>query len=291
MQTLKKNITCAFGKKGSDWIDALPALVKTLSEYWLLSNVNSVNKMSWNYVATAIQNDIVPVVLKISCDPQLILDEYNVLKHFDGAGSVNVIDFNLECNAMLLEQAMPGETLKEKFVDVAGAIFIYTNIVNVISEKPFLKNKNFKHVSDWLSTINNIVDDRIEKRFVEKAKTLMLKLQNTVKDEYLCHGDLHFENIISKRLKWIAIDPKGIIAEKAFEVSAFDLMSEDESDISAQVKLLSLHLNLNSARLLAWMFLRSLISAQWFIEDNGDPSRMLIMLKSLYPLLKSIDEI
>lgn len=75
----------------------------------------------------------------------------------------------------------------------------------------------------------------ISDHFVNKAKQLKSKLFDSVKHEYLCHGDLHLEKIILNKNEWLAIDPKGIIGEMAFEASAFDLLSNDElKDSSTQ---------------------------------------------------------
>ncbi len=114
--------------------------------------------------------------------------------------------------------------------------------------------------------------------------------------DYLCHGDLHLENIIQQGSNWVVIDPKGIIGEMAFEAAAFDLISQEEMrDLSAlpakivhRVQLLSHALDIDYNRLLYWTFLRVIISAQWFIEDNGDPSQMLILANCIYPLIPSI---
>jgi SAM-dependent methyltransferase len=118
-------------------------------------------------------------------------------------------------------------------------------------------------------------------------------LLNSAQQEYICHGDLHLENIIQKNKHWLAIDPKGIIGEMAFEAAAFNLLSKEEMQETATIPQkimdrtlkLSNALGINFERLLSWIFLRVLISAQWFIEDRGDPGEMLLLVAYLYPLL------
>jgi len=105
---------------------------------------------------------------------------------------------------------------------------------------------------------------------------------------------LHLENIVQHGDDWVIIDPKGIIGEVAFEAAAFDLLSDEElklenskiQDIlNRRIKKLALALDIDSARLLAWVYLRVVISVQWFIEDNGDPSKMMRLMQLIYPLL------
>jgi len=292
---LNKNVQNAFGAAGSKWLSTLPVIIETLTDYWSLTNIEPANNMNWNYVAYAIQNNHNHVVLKISCDQSMIDHEYRALKHFDGHGAIKVIDRHEKYQAILLQQAIPGNSLKENHpLEVEKNIFLYSKVVQAIASQK-LSNSTYVHMSIWCETIDHIQDERIDKRYVDKAKQLKTELLSSVKNEYLCHGDLHLENIIQNGNDWLAIDPKGIIGEMAFEAAAFDLLSNDEmndtstieSKIINRVNQLSKALDIDYDRLLPWIFLRIIISAQWFVEDKGDPGRMLKLAQFVYPLLIS----
>lgn len=293
MRTLEKNVINTWGQKGKEWLDELQTTIKKLSKYWSLTDIKPVNNMSYNFVAFALQKKSKSVVLKISCDETLINDEYKALKHFDGHGAIKVFDINTSFNALLLEQATPGYLLKDhhpKKID--DTIQIYANVVKAIASQSFPDNK-YHHVSKWCDAIDRIQDERIEKKFIDKAKQLRSKLLNSTEKEYLCHGDLHLENIIQHGSSWVCIDPKGIIGEMAFEAAAFDLINKQEikdtstiaDKIIARITLLSTDLALEITRLSSWIFLRLIISAQWFIEDNGDPKDSLLLLNYIYPFI------
>ncbi|MCZ6913959.1 MAG: hypothetical protein O7C59_05525 [Rickettsia endosymbiont of Ixodes persulcatus] len=299
MRILKKNITNLFGKNGEEWLISLPKVVKKLAQQWSLAHIKPVNNMSWNYVALAFQENSLPIVLKISCDKQIIQDEYKALRHFDGHGSIKVLAINWQYNALLLQQAIPGHCLKELHPQkLAETIKIYSAVVQVLAT-PKIYDNSTAHVSQWCNAVDRITDSRIEKFFVDKAKQLRSALLNTAQPEYLCHGDLHLENILQHGSHWLAIDPKGIIGDTAFEAAAFALLSPDELKDSQQVtsklidrvEKLSITLGIDFNRLLAWIFLRTIISAQWFIEDNGEPSESLderlTLAKHVYPILRS----
>lgn len=299
MKTLERNIINLYGKIGKEWLKSLPNIIEKLSKQWQLTNVKPVKNMSWNFVALATRKDNLPVVLKISCDKKLIQDEYNTLKQFDGNGAIKVLDIITEYNALLLEQAIPGYLLKEHHpLKIEDTINIYADVVKKLS-KHELSDTNYTHAKEWCNAIDRIQNPRIAKHFIEKSMQLRSELLNTAQHEYLCHGDLHLENIIQHGSNWIIIDPKGIIGEMAFEAAAFDLISKDEmkdvSTISSKVidriTQLSKALEISFDRLLSWIFLRIIISAQWFIEDNGDPTQMLELANCIYPLIdQHIDE-
>lgn len=294
---LEKNIINSLGSKGQAWLNNLPLMIEKLSKLWCLTDIAPVNNMSWNYVATGLMHNKESIVLKISSDKQLIFDEFQTLQHWNGHGAIRVIHFQPEYQAMLLERAIPGTLLKEWHPDSSEkTIPVYAAVVKAIAGSKPLKNQHYKHVRDWLNAIDKITDPRINSVFIEKARTLRTHLLKTATHEYLCHGDLHLENIIYQTPSWLAIDPKGIIGEMAFEAAAFDLIDKNapyhpdaSSLLLKRCQLLAKSLDLDVERLLSWIFLRIILSAQWFVEDKGDPSDMLKLAESVYPLLKSLD--
>lgn len=93
------------------------------------------------------------------------------------------------------------------------------------------------------------------------------------------HGDLHHENILAaERRPWLAIDPKGVVGEPAYEVGAFlrnptsRLLdaSRPQDVIARRVDLLSERLGLDRQRLLAFGFAQLVLAAWWMYEDHGD---------------------
>ena len=293
MRTLEENVINVWGDQGKSWLNQLPDIILQLTQHWGLSDITAVENMSYNYVAKALQNNHTPVVLKISCDKRLIHDEYKALCHFNGHGSIKVIDQHQPLNALLLKQAIPGYLLKDNHPDeIQATINIYADVVNATASqtKP---TSQYTHVRQWCQAIDRISDDRIKKHFIHKAKALSSFLLKSVENEYLCHGDLHLENIIQHGNKWLSIDPKGIIGEVAFEAAAFDLIDKNEwaepesiqDKILNRTAILASNLNINKDRLLAWIFLRVVISAQWFIEDNGKPDEILKLASFIYPLI------
>lgn len=294
MNTLEKNIISLHNEKGFQWLAELPNIVKHLAVKWSLTEINPVNNMSWHYVALAKQK-LKPVVLKIGCVEKVSQDEYRALNYFDGHGAIRLLDYDAEHSALLLERAMPGELLKSKHNDIENTIHIYADTVNTLlhsSEIPI----GFINASHWCEAIDRISDPRINKQYVDLALQLRSFLLSSVNDERVCHGDLHCENVIHHQNQWIVIDPKGIIGEVAFEAAAFDLLSSDELKnvqnlselILSRTKLLSDELHIEQTRLLYWIFLRTVISAQWFAEDGGDPSKMLLIAKHFYHPIKNL---
>lgn len=96
------------------------------------------------------------------------------------------------------------------------------------------------------------------------------------------HGDLHQENILSAtREPWLAIDPKGLVGEPAYETGS--LLRNTREQILAlpdpkplfarRITLLAEELELDRERIRGWGEAQAVLSACWTLEDGEDASR------------------
>jgi streptomycin 6-kinase len=94
----------------------------------------------------------------------------------------------------------------------------------------------------------------------------------------LLHGDLHHENLLfDYRRGWLAIDPKGVVGELAYEVGAAlrnpcqePGLYAEPNIIEKRVDCFSRMLSLDSGRILAWAFAQAILAAIWELEDDGE---------------------
>lgn len=292
MNKLKTNNINLFGARGERWIKNIPKITEYLAQKWQLTKIVPVDNMSWNYVAKVYSNTHGFVCIKISINETLIDDEIKALKYFDGHGMIKLIDHDTEFHALLLQQAIPGKSLKELYLSNQGdAIIIYNNVVrNLLSAlKPYFTT--YKHVRDWLQVFDRIPENALPKHLIHKAKLLSNQMLTQANDEFVLHGDLHMDNVISDHKGWIAIDPKGIIGPKEFEVACFDFITQDELSSSydiralfdARILKLSQLLEIDHSTLKNWVFIRLILGACWMIEDNGQADTFLKQVQIMFP--------
>ena len=281
MKILRQNITNLYGSKGTDWIANLPAIVTALTNHWSLSEITSLSNMTFNYVAKAILNTKQPVVLKISYDRQSIINEKQALTNLGSQGSIKLIDYNSTYNALLLQQAIPGITLKSLYRDNQDYVMdCYVETMQKLHHQQLLKELNPPSVADWLKALDEPSLKIIPPTLLNKAIELRNKMLSSPKPLIFLHGDLHHDNILKHGNEWLSIDPKGVIGEAEFEIAAFDFMYISELTATVDVKnvfakrveLLAQKSELDPQRIKDWVFLRLILMAAWFIEDNGDPS-------------------
>lgn len=281
MNLLEQNIENIFREKGKHWLATLPVIISELKVYWELKQVTPFDNMTFNYVAKAMTHSNQPVVLKIACDEKSIIDEMHALQYFDGNGSIRFISHHAKYNALLLQQAIPGITLKTLYPSQMEYVMnCYVDTMKKLHNKSLSNKNNYRHIRDWLSAIDHLSKDACPAHLIKKAITLKNELLSSMANEIFLHGDLHHDNILKNEDEWLAIDPKGILGEPEFEIAAFDFMyvnelSEKENVkniLAARVEQLAQKAKLNAKRIQDWIFVRLILMAAWHVEDNGDPS-------------------
>lgn len=287
---LKENIQNIDKEKEKKWLNDLPNMIELLCAHWQLTQITPVDNMSYHFVAKAKTQTNEDAVLKIGFDKKSVTSEKEALLYFNGHGMVRLLDYHAQYHAMLLQQAIPGYSLRSIYPkDFDIVVSAYCDVMKILHNRPEVSHPNFPHISDWLIALDNVDKWLLPPQLVDQAITLKNSLLSSSKNETLLHGDLHLDNILRQNDGWIVIDPKGVIGEAEFEAAAFDFIHpiemnniEVKSLFLQRATLLSLKSQLDLKRLTDWVFVRLVLSAVWAIEDDSDPSWALKMVKLLY---------
>jgi streptomycin 6-kinase len=291
MQTLSENIIQTFGSQGKQWLQSLPEIIAMGKARWQLNDLQPVTNMSWHYVAKANSVTHGPIVLKIGCDAKSMANEAKALQHFSGHGMVQLIEYDPQHHMLLLQQAVPGTLLcHHPSEDIKHTIHHYADVVKQLTSVPQKQSNQFPHISDWLKALERADKSQFPAGWLERAIDLKETLLNANLEAVILHGDLHHENILANGSAWIAIDPKGIIGDIAFEAAAFNFLQQNETDLQnapqlfiERCNLLSAALQLDSQHLQQWVFVRLILAACWMLEDNGSPNKFLQLASKLFP--------
>jgi len=288
MNTLKQNVINILGENSQVWLKELPATIDIFTKYWKLKHLVPVDNMTFNYVAKASSETGRALILKIGFDENSIANEILALRYFNGSGSVRLIDHHQHesYHALLLEQAVPGITLSSLYPSQAEYVMdCYVATMNKLHDKPLTPKNNYRHIRDWLKALNKLSANDCPALLIQRAITLKNELLASMTREVFLHGDLHHDNILQNGETWLAIDPKGIVGEPEFEIAAFDFMRIQELTktpdarhlLEARINVLAKKAQLNPLRIRHWFFVRLMLMAAWFIEDNGDPRWVLAL--------------
>ncbi len=270
------------GQQGIVWLQGLPEIIADCERRWNLTVGPPFEPLSYNYVAPAVCSDGVDVVLKVGFPGRELFAEIEALRLYDGHGIVRLLAADDERGAFLLERLKPGVPLSQTEDDQAAT----SVAVQVMRElwRPVPAEHPFPAVADWAAGL-----ERLRKQFdggtgpfppdlVAEAEQLFAELIASMAEPVLLHGDLHHDNILtSERRPWLALDPKGIVGEPAYEVGALlrnrlppaDARAEVRRVLGRRVDQFAEELGVDRERILGWGLAQAVLSGWWSFEDHG----------------------
>jgi streptomycin 6-kinase len=270
------------GDPGRAWIETLPNTLAVYAHRWSL-DLQPPFELSYNYVAPATRADGSGAVLKLGFPNQELLSEMHALQHFDGHGIVKLLEADFENQVFLIERLRPGielVTIKDDEQTTRIAAQVMQELWQPITtERPLLT------VENWTTGLRKLrphfegTTGPFPEYLVDAAEQIFAELVPNQGQRVLLHGDLHHWNILSaQRQPWLALDPKGVIGEREFEVGPLLLNPNLENFSASELKRLQARridileemLGFDRQRMLAWGVARAVLSAWWSVEDEGD---------------------
>jgi len=222
-----------------------------------------------------------------------------VLRAFAGPRYVRVLEY--EDGAVLMERLTPATPLSDlvdrgrddEAIDVLADIAAHAPAADAVPAMP--------SVADWGESFDRYLasgDSRIDEFLVRHAQAVYRELCETQTHPRLLHGDLQHENVLFDESRgWVAIDPKGVVGELAFEVgpllrnpATHVALISDARAVEHRIQRFASRLQLDADRVLRWAFAQATLSAIWSQEDGEAvvptmPSlRLAAAARSLIPL-------
>ena len=270
------------GDIGVAWLARLPATLAACAQRWELAIEPPFPHLSYHYAAPAVRADGTPVVVKACAPTGEFALEAATLRAYDGRGAARLLASDAAREVLLLERLQPG-TLLLDLADDEAATASAAGVMRALW-CPVPQGHPFPAVADWGRGFA-----RLRRRYgggtgpfptalVERAERLYADLGASAAPPVLLHGDLHHYNILDAGPRgWLAIDPKGIVGEPAYEVGAFlrnrlpgPLPNPEAGDILARrIAIFAAVLGLDGARIRAWGLAQAVLSAWWSMEDHG----------------------
>lgn len=274
------------GPEGTAWLDSLPGTLARWAERYSLQIGPHFPNLSFNYAAPARLPDGTGVVLKVCFPDRWFRTEVEALRLYNGDGLVRLLEVGDE-GVMLLERLEPGVMLNT-LQDDEEATSIAAVVMRQLHKAP-PEGHQFPSVADWaegLTRLRAIFGGQtgpFPESLVSRAERLFAELLATSGAPVVLHGDLHHYNILSaQREPWLAIDPKGVIGDAAYEIGAYlrnpwpdmHMRPDIERLLIRRVYQFASELCLERERIWEWGIAQSVLSAWWTYEDGGDQAEV-----------------
>lgn len=272
------------GAAGHAWLDRLPDLLDGCARRWELTPGAPMTPLSYNYVVPARCADGTAAILKICVPGGEFALQAEALRLFDGRGAARLLACDPGDEVMLLERCEPGTLLREQMVaDDDRATAIACGVMRRLWQ-PAPPDSPFPAMADWNADLRRLRPHYgggtgpFPRALVEEMEALVAELTASAPAPILLHGDLHYDNILAAaREPWLAIDPKGLTGEPAYETGVllynpYPLLLDAPNrrrTLARRVDQLADELALDRARVRGWGLVRAVLSAWWHVESTG----------------------
>ncbi|WP_226537355.1 aminoglycoside phosphotransferase family protein [Fictibacillus halophilus] len=280
-------------EKADEWLGNFDEMIALYEKKWGLT-IHDPFDLSFNFVAPVTRNNGEEVVLKVVLSDKEFRAESEVLQLMQGKGMVDLLEYDPDQGVMILERLRPGHTLAE-LKDDEEAVHVASQIMKKLwVAAP--KNSNIETVVDRENSLKRIARQHpngfgpISKEKMEEALKLFEQLNREMNQPYLLHGDLHHYNILKNGDSWTAIDPKGLIGDREYDVIQYLLNKLPETNvketIEKRINIFVKELDLDKERLLLRGFSHAVLSTCWTIEDGNFNEKFLLTIEIFQELCK-----
>lgn len=228
---------------GEDWLDSLPSLIRDLLSEWELEPVgrsmSGVCSVAIPVRLLGAGRETVGVseeaVLKISWPHPEAATEALALQTWNGHGAVRLVRGDPHRFALLLERLHQRDLSTIEVDDACGVI---GDLLHTLRRPP---HPRIPRLDDWAA--RQAVELRaappvMPRRYLDQAAALAQELvARRPSEDRLLHTDLHYANVLAAhRAPWLAIDPKPMAGDPAFEVAPALWNRAEELGTGSQIR-------------------------------------------------------
>jgi streptomycin 6-kinase len=215
-----------------------------------------------------------------------------LLDYFDGDGAVCV--YEAEADAMVLERAVGTQSLMQLATsgdDEAAAGILADTVRRLHAPRSRAAPAGLTPLRTWFGSLF-----RHESKHPQLARCAAVarRLLDSEREVIPLHGDLHHDNVLDAGPRgWLAVDPKALMAERAYDVANLlgnpyphgDIV-HSEDRMRRLAARYAAELDLDLARVTGFAFAHAGLAASYTFDDGGDPAYRLRCAAVLEPLVE-----
>ncbi|HEY3556382.1 MAG TPA: aminoglycoside phosphotransferase family protein [Kribbella sp.] len=282
--------------KASDWLAGLPGAVERYVGEWDLTLDGDVLSGEASLIVPVVRRDGTPAMLKLQSVNDESESEALALRTWHHDDVVEVLEDDPETSTILLERLRP-RTLNDVPGDLEATRILAEILTHLMAVPAPPGVRRLADIAGQMladaPAIVPLLVDPAERALTRRLADRMAEVLPEPGDRLL-HWDLHYENVMAAdRQPWLAIDPKPLAGDPAFELmpavwNRWDDLVET-GDLSQAIRdrfgLMLEVTGIDRDRALGWTAGRILQNILWFTED-GD-TRIEAELKAVADALFS----
>jgi streptomycin 6-kinase len=262
------------------WLTGLPRLIGDVCQEWQLTPDGAVLSGQTAAVLPVRTEAGERAAVKFGWPHPEAEYEHLALRAWAGKGAVRLLRADPRRSVLLLERAEPGRDLET--VQILQACEVIAGLYAQL-HRPALPQLDLlsTHAAGWADQLPALRDTRlVPRRFVDQAASLAAEFAvDPATDGTLVHTDLHYANVLAATRAgaptWLAIDPKPLSGDPAYEVAPVLWNRWDEAVGSGNVRNALLDrlyalvdaAGLDEDRVRAWVTVREIVNIWDMVQD------------------------
>ena len=228
---------------GEDWLDTLPGLLGDLLTEWELEPVGRSMSGACSVVVPvrllgAGREIVGPSgegVLKVTWPHPEASTESLALQTWNGHGAVRLVRADPPRFAMLLERLATRDLTR---VDIDEACGVIGDLLRTLRRPPHARLPSLTAYAERQARELHDAPAVLPRRYLDQAAALAGELVvRPPAEDRLLHTDLHYANVLAAyRAPWLAIDPKPMAGDPAFEIAPALWNRADELGAGSQIR-------------------------------------------------------
>ncbi|MFJ6385523.1 aminoglycoside phosphotransferase family protein [Kitasatospora sp. NPDC092039] len=228
---LTNTVTAAHGDVARRWLATLPARAAThlAARNLTLERVLDPGG-SLSLVAYVHRDDLSPAVLKIGLPTPETAHEHTALTHWAGRGAVLLLDA-VPAEGVLLLERLHGEIPLRSLAEPKAMLEATSLLHRLWTELP--EGHPFPAPAQRIATAARLAERSHPaaaeaRHLVAEALDTARDLAGSATESFLLHGDFHHGNVLAAdRAPWLAIDPRPLAGERAYDLARLALDRAD----------------------------------------------------------------
>ncbi len=279
------------------WFEGLPSALQTWCETWELTLEQRDLPDTVSMVLFGESARVGPVVLKVGPPNAEARAELAATRAASGPGMVDLIAADPDVSLIMLRRLQPGTMLRDADLDDGEATGVAAQRLRAFwrdLEDP----GDLIPLTRWTQALRDfrpIAREGFPNDLVTRAQALLNEMLAHPRPASLLHGDLHHQNILwEDGAGWVTIDPKGLIGERGFDITAWMMNPWEFPNTPEFLKLANRRLDILAEelgeerdRLAQWVVVFTALSLCWSleVEQPEDPEGDINLLVNASRLL------
>jgi streptomycin 6-kinase len=273
------------GADADEWLAAVPDLISSVTERWDLHVTAVANRIDAFGMSIPARRESDRMTLRIAYPDAFLADETAALRAWDGAGAVRVLEED-DNGAQLRSSPSPGTALSLERNEMRALRMVADALRQLWIAPPEGIQTLAAEVRAWGSSMPErfeSVHQPFDEQLMRDAEVMFRSFGPSQMDAVLLHGDVRLDTFLLDGERAVAIDPKPLAGEPAFDVAALlrdgpgDLVRDPAAGrqrLQGRLEQLTDLLDVRASRVRGWAFAVAIDTGLYAYEtgdiDGGD---------------------